>query len=261
MSGYAPDPSWDSFDELYQTARNEYVVRFLARLALPKNAEVIRSQLFGLQMSFVHPRSVETLRSLFEVGTRWQASSDEEIAQVRRCFRKMSDGTFVDVMKVFATRDYCSPTILEALGRTPAMRTRMKKVGFIPPAPEDKSDPDRDRPTRSREVLSKFGVEVRKEKPWLPSSVQIGIWRPGGREIRLDRAALFERVWSEPVEKLAKGWGLSGRGLSKACQRLQIPVPPRGFWARVQHGQSIRRPGLPELQPGEAEEILIRVPE
>ena len=77
----------------------------------------------------------------------------------------------------------------------------------------------------------------------------------------MDRAALFERVWFEPVENLARTWGLSGRGLSKACQRLQIPVPPRGFWARVQHGQKLRRPRLPELQPGDAEEIVIRVPE
>ena len=173
----------------------------------------------------------------------------------------MSDYNFVAAMKLLASNDYCSTTILHDLGRTPTMPARMKKVGFIPPTPEEKFDPSRDRPTRSREVLSKFGVEVKKAKPRLPTSVHIGNWQPGCRAIRLDRAALFERVWSEPVETLAKSWGLSGRGLSKACQRLQIPVPPRGFWARVHHGQKIQRPRLPELQPGEAEEIVIRVPE
>ena len=90
--------------------------------------------------------------------------------------------------------------------------------------------------------------------------MEIGGGRWGGREIRLDRAALFERVWTEPIEKLAKEWALSGRGLAKACQRLKIPVPPRGFWARVQHGQRIRRPRLPELKPGEADIIVIRLP-
>jgi hypothetical protein len=173
----------------------------------------------------------------------------------------MADYNFVTAMKLLASNDYCSATILQDLGRTPAMRERMKKVGFIPPKPEEKWDPYRERPTRSREVLSKFGVEMKKGKPRLPSSVQIGSWQSGGREIRMDRAALFERVWSEPAENLAKTWGLSGRGLSKACQRLQIPVPPRGFWAGVQHGQKLRRPRLPELQPGEAQEIVIRVPE
>ena len=63
------------------------------------------------------------------------------------------------------------------------------------------------------------------------------------------------------AETLAKRWGLSGRGLAKACQRLQIPVPPRGFWAKVHSGQRVRRPRLPELEPGEAEEIVIRAPQ
>jgi len=48
---------------------------------------------------------------------------------VRRSLRKMSDSTFVEVMKIFAIGDYCSPVILHALGRTPAIRERMKKVG------------------------------------------------------------------------------------------------------------------------------------
>jgi hypothetical protein len=64
-----------------------------------------------------------------------------------------------------------------------------------------------------------------------------------------------------PVDKLAKEWGLSGRGLAKACRRLQIPVPPRGYWARVAAGQRVRRPKLPALPPGQGEEIHIRVPE
>lgn len=93
----------------------------------------------------------------------------------------------------------------------------------------------------------------------LPRSVEIGTWSNHAREVRLDRAALFDRVWSQPVKRLAKEWGLSGRGLAKACRRLEIPVPPRGFWARV-HGRRMHRPRLTELQPGEAEEIVIHLP-
>jgi hypothetical protein len=91
--------------------------------------------------------------------------------------------------------------------------------------------------------------------------VRIGPWRPGGQEVRMDRAALFERVWSEPVSKLAEEWGISGPGLAKACRRLQIPVPPRGYWAKLEAGQRVRRPRLPTLAPGEAEEIVLRAPE
>jgi len=258
-----PDPSRDSFDDLYRAAKSRYVVKFLAGLGLPKEAgDVIRWHVRWLEPSpFAYPQSADTLRSLFEVGIRWETTSEDQLSSVRRSLLRMSDSTFVDVMKILATGDHCSPTILQALGRTPTMRARIKKVGFIPSLEEETRDPYRSRPTRAREVLSKFGVELPKAAPQrsrLPRSVQIGPWRPQGQEIRLDRTALFDRVWSEPVEKLAHEWGLSGRGLAKICQRLKIPVPPRGYWAKLQNGHRVRRSRLPPLEPGEAEEIVIR---
>ena len=48
--------------------------------------------------------------------------------------------------------------------------------------------------------------------------------------------------------------------LSKACLRLQVPVPPRGYWAKLEAGKKVPRPKLPALQAGEAEEIVIWVP-
>ena len=124
--------------------------------------------------------------------------------------------------------------------------------------------------TRSRAVhhecsrLAKFGVEPPKEKKAaviLPRVFYIGGWSRNGRSVRLDRPTLFERVWSTPVDKLAKEWGLSGPGLSKACSRLKVPVPPRGYWARVAAGQRVHCPNLPILPSSQAEEILICVPE
>lgn len=113
---------------------------------------------------------------------------------------------------------------------------------------------------RRRKTLARLGIELPKPEPQLPRWVEIGRWRPYASEVSLTRGELFERVWSEPVSKLAKEWGLSDRGLGKVCLRLKIPVPPRGYWARLQHGQKLRRPGLPELKPGEAEKIVIRLP-
>lgn len=136
----------------------------------------------------------------------------------------------------------------------------MKKVGFFPPPPGDPIAFYRYRPTRARQVLSRVGIQLPKPKRWIPREVWIGFWRPDGRQIRLSRVDLFERIWSVPVETIAKEWGLSGRGLAKACRRLRIPVPPRGFWARIRNGQKIRRPRLPNLEAGEAEEIVIRAP-
>jgi hypothetical protein len=53
---------------------------------------------------------------------------------------------------------------------------------------------------------------------------------------RYNRPALYEQVWSQPVQDVAKSYGISGAGLGKVCRKLHVPVPPRGYWARVRSG-------------------------
>ena len=83
--------------------------------------------------------------------------------------------------------------------------------------------------------------------------------------IALTREKLYEHVWSEPIVHVARRLGLSGRGLGKLCARYEIPVPPRGWWAKKQHGHAVRRIPLPSgddtamdiiFQPGEVETQL-----
>ena len=40
--------------------------------------------------------------------------------------------------------------------------------------------------------------------------------------VTLTRQQLYDRVWTEPVEKLAKEYGLSDVGLGKACRRPML---------------------------------------
>ncbi len=42
---------------------------------------------------------------------------------------------------------------------------------------------------------------------------------------RYDRRALYDQVWSHPVQEVAKGYGISGVRLGKVCRALNIPVP------------------------------------
>jgi hypothetical protein len=62
--------------------------------------------------------------------------------------------------------------------------------------------------------------------------------------IFLKREELYKMVWSEPVSKLARGYGLSDRGLGKICKRLEIPVPGRGYWQMKKKGLQIPVPPL-----------------
>jgi hypothetical protein len=58
------------------------------------------------------------------------------------------------------------------------------------------------------------------------------------------REELHELVWSTPMQKLAADFGLSDKGLAKTCARHLIPVPPRGYWAKIEAGQKPKRTPL-----------------
>jgi hypothetical protein len=63
----------------------------------------------------------------------------------------------------------------------------------------------------------------------------------------LSRRELYDRIWKEPMTKVAKEFGLSDRGLAKICERNGIPVPPRGYWAKKAAGRKPTRPPLLDL--------------
>ena len=67
----------------------------------------------------------------------------------------------------------------------------------------------------------------------------------------LTREELYAQVWAEPMTRLAQRYGLSDRGLAKICTRMGIPVPGRGYWARVQSGQVPRQTELPKIKVGQ----------
>ena len=65
-----------------------------------------------------------------------------------------------------------------------------------------------------------------------------------------EREKLYEEVWKEPVLVVANRYGVSGVALAKACRKLAVPLPPRGYWARVRAGR--RAPPRPPLPPYES---------
>jgi hypothetical protein len=48
---------------------------------------------------------------------------------------------------------------------------------------------------------------------------------------------------------VAKGYGVSDVAIAKACALLDIPKPPRGYWAKKAAGQKLpNRPPLPNRE-------------
>lgn len=74
--------------------------------------------------------------------------------------------------------------------------------------------------------------------------------------IELRRDALYDLVWKTPICRLAKTYGLSDNGLRKACKKLHVPTPPRGYWAKLRHGYDVSPATLPTL-PEDAPDVHV----
>jgi integrase len=47
---------------------------------------------------------------------------------------------------------------------------------------------------------------------------------------KYEREKLMKEIWIEPMTIVAARYGVSDVALGKACKRLNIPQPPRGYW-------------------------------
>lgn len=71
------------------------------------------------------------------------------------------------------------------------------------------------------------------------------------------RQALYDRVWAEPICTVARSLGVSDVGLAKACRAADIPTPPRGWWAKLQHCKPLPpKPPLPD-RPNHPDRVVI----
>lgn len=70
------------------------------------------------------------------------------------------------------------------------------------------------------------------------------------------REKLYEELWAEPALTVAKRYGVSSSFLARVCDRLNVPTPPPGYWAKVAVGKKPHQPPLPEARTGDETEWL-----
>lgn len=63
----------------------------------------------------------------------------------------------------------------------------------------------------------------------------------------MNREELHALVWSKPMRTAAKERGISDVALAKQCRKASVPVPPRGYWNKVQAGKQVSSLPLPPL--------------
>lgn len=74
---------------------------------------------------------------------------------------------------------------------------------------------------------------------------------------RLSRRELYELVWSYPLVRLAERFGVSNVAVGKACTQMHVPLPGRGYWARLASGKRVLKTPLPPRPPGLDETVVI----
>jgi hypothetical protein len=65
------------------------------------------------------------------------------------------------------------------------------------------------------------------------------------QEKLVTREELYAQVWQTPMIKLAKQYGISDNGLRKICDKLDVPYPARGYWAKKAAGYKVLTYKLP----------------
>jgi hypothetical protein len=73
------------------------------------------------------------------------------------------------------------------------------------------------------------------------------------------RQELYDLVWSTPMVKLAKDFGLSDVGLRKTCVKHGIPTPPLGYWAKLNFGKPVKKTPLGPPAEGVRDRVLVSV--
>jgi CRISPR/Cas system-associated endonuclease Cas3-HD len=73
----------------------------------------------------------------------------------------------------------------------------------------------------------------------------------------LSRTELHDLVWSDPTSVIAERFSISGVALRKACLKAAVPVPQRGYWAKLRAGKRVTRLPLPKRPPGMSDDLVV----
>jgi hypothetical protein len=109
------------------------------------------------------------------------------------------------------------------------MSASVRTPGRAPVPPEDAAWFDSARLAHVDRVAAKI-VAVQLDQPFRLEQAM-------NKYKEYTRQELYDLVWSTPMVKFAKEFGLSDVGLRKTCVKYNIPTPPLGYWAKLNFGE------------------------
>lgn len=97
-------------------------------------------------------------------------------------------------------------------------------------------------------IDSKVGITITTENADKNGNSRLNYRTVSGQWNTYNREKLYEEVWAKPVVQVAVQYGVSDVAIHKVCKSLNVPVPPRGYWARLRAGEKIKKPFLPAVK-------------
>ena len=170
------------------------------------------------------PKGRSAIRLLVERGAKW-TPEQSSLNNARRILYRLEPDVTVELIGLLLDRDG-GEDAARVLLRVPRMRQHVA--------------------TCERQ-LSRLGLTLdgrrRREVAVTPAPSAYVL-------ATYDRERLYKEIWSEPTQTVARKYRISDVALAKVCKQLQIPKPPRGYWAKKVAGKPVqRRPRLAPLPP------------
>ena len=170
-------------------------------------------------------QSLGALGFLLKNGARW-TPDERSIGEARRSLYRIDGEGVATLTDLLRTHGACSDAVLQELVKTPKMRALLKAADKLRPQNQLRPEP-----------------HARSGATPAPQAKRARLFHA-----RYNRQRLYEEVWAEPTQLVAKRYGVTDAAIAKGCKALGIPKPPRGYWAKKAAGRKVPpRPPLPNL--------------
>lgn len=160
----------------------------------------------------------------------WQPEDARGLSWVRRNLYECEPEVTLDVVQSLVKYSACPHDTIQRLLQTPAMKKHLVPVAL-------------------KLIRMKFDVLTTKQKAEEERKEQLQRHHAISQLARrYDREKIYNEIWSEAIQTVAKRYNLSDVGLAKVCRKLKIPRPGRGYWAKKAAGKVVpKQPPLPDL--------------
>ena len=171
------------------------------------------------------------MQLLLEQGALWRPDDKHQLTDARRGLFECEPDVTLELIEQMIKHEACTQDTINNLLGTPAIKKHLTPVtrnfarlGFD---------------VRTKERIAEEKRQEEAHRQWILRES----CSPG-----MTVEKIYEEIWSEPIQHVAKRYGMSDVGLAKVCKKLKIPRPGLGYWAKKAAGKPVpKQPPLPEL--------------